>query len=1050
MNDFRIACNSPWYLTLLVLVPVVWVLSFRTLAGLGKVRRVVAIGLRTLVMTLLIVALSELQLQQVQQKLTVIYLLDQSESIPEAQRHAMLQYAAEEVAAHRDSDREDCAGLIVFGRDAAIEVQPYDDDLPIVGKLESAFQMATDATNLAAALKLAQATFPSDSAKRIVIVSDGNETLGDAEAIARMLTKEDGIGLDVVPIRVGRRAEVAVEKVTVPEQARKGQSIEARIVVNNLTQPTADDPGTVRGRLTLVRIPSEGEPETMGQPIDVELAPGKRVFTVVHEIDRPDFYTYEARFQPEDAHQDVMPQNNRATAFTQVRGKGSVLLIEDWEYPGEFDELVDRLLRMNIEVSVRQSNQLFTSLAQLQRFDCVILANVPRSSGSDTLGVTNFSDAQIQMLVRNTQQMGAGLIVLGGDRSYGAGGWANTELEKAMPVDCTIRNKKIRGVGALALLMHASEMSQGNHWQKVVAKEAIKGLGPMDYCGLIHWNDFGGGDDWLWKDASGNGMVRVGDQRGKLIARLSRMTPGDMPEFDPAMKKALAAFKKLPDASVKHMIIISDGDPSPPSTAILKAFRNAPPKGIQVTTVAIGTHGPPSRTPLQRIARVTGGRFYAVKNAKALPRIYQREVRQVTRPLVYEKPVQPRVKYRHEMLGGIDTDVFPQIKGFVLTTRKDNPLVEVSLVSPQPAEEKNATILASWTYGLGRVVALTTDAGERWADSWKNWEHYDKLFEQMVRWAMRPAQEQGRFTVATEYRDGKVRMVVTALDPNDDFLNFLNMSGSIVGPNMTPRDVSIRQTAPGRYMAEFEAKKAGSYFITIAGKMPAEDVDPAAGPASGKLVPFQLRTGVSVPYSEEFRNRQTNRALLTTLAGLKPRGGKPGNVIDGPMTAGSFDQLLATNTFRHNLAKALSSDDVWPYLLVFAACVFFADVLVRRVHVSFEWVGPLAGRARDVVFRREREPVKDERLERLRSRKAEVTASLADRRTAARFEPEPDAEVDADVIEAELAGRPSPSRAQPESESPGVAPEMSDEETYTARLLKAKREVWKDQDKPKE
>ena len=70
--------------------------------------------------------------------------------------------------------------------------------------------------------------------------------------------------------------------------------------------------------------------------------------------------------------------------------------------------------------------------------------------------MTNFSDDQIAVLVRNTQQMGAGLVMLGGPNSFGAGGWANTELEKAMPVDFQIKNAKVVPVGALVLMMHAS------------------------------------------------------------------------------------------------------------------------------------------------------------------------------------------------------------------------------------------------------------------------------------------------------------------------------------------------------------------------------------------------------------------------------------------------------------------------------------------------------------------------------------------------------------------------------------------------------------------
>ena len=67
------------------------------------------------------------------------------------------------------------------------------------------------------------------------------------------------------------------------------------------------------------------------------------MFPFRQEIDQADFYTYEARFMPDDAKDDALSQNNEATAFTHVQGKGQVLLIENWEKPGEFDHFVERL-----------------------------------------------------------------------------------------------------------------------------------------------------------------------------------------------------------------------------------------------------------------------------------------------------------------------------------------------------------------------------------------------------------------------------------------------------------------------------------------------------------------------------------------------------------------------------------------------------------------------------------------------------------------------------------------------------------------------------------
>ncbi|MFH1267719.1 MAG: VWA domain-containing protein, partial [Planctomycetota bacterium] len=176
MLNYEIGFESPWYLLLLAVVPVVWWFSFKGLAALGLGRRLVSLGLRSLVLVAFILAVAEIQLVHTNDQLTVIYLLDQSESIPAEHRRAMLGYVNQAILEHR-RQKEDFVGVIVFGRDAAIEIPPFDDDVEIV-RVES--DLDPDHTDLARAMRLAQASFPEDASKRIVLVTDGNENLGDA------------------------------------------------------------------------------------------------------------------------------------------------------------------------------------------------------------------------------------------------------------------------------------------------------------------------------------------------------------------------------------------------------------------------------------------------------------------------------------------------------------------------------------------------------------------------------------------------------------------------------------------------------------------------------------------------------------------------------------------------------------------------------------------------------------------------------------------------------------------------------------------------------
>ncbi|WP_202617385.1 VWA domain-containing protein [Roseimaritima sediminicola] len=1013
MLNFRLGFEHPVYLWLLLVLPVLWWTGYRSLAALGPLRRSLALLLRTAVLTGFILALAGVQLVWTSDRMTVMYLLDQSESIPEAKRQLMLDYVIRNVRRHRDVARNDRAGIIVFGREATIEIPPFDDDIPQLGRLES-YIGRRDATSLESALVLAQASMSDDTSRRLVIVTDGNENLGNAQKLAARLA-DSGIGIDVVPVVLQSRAEVLVEKIDLPSDIRKGQPFEARVVVNSYTDEA--DAAPVSGRLQVTRIDSEagtGAQEELLLDFPTTLAPGKSVFPLEHQIDRPAPYTFRARFVPDDEQDDGLKENNEASAYTYIRGQGRVLMIEDFSRRGEYDLMAERLRAANIEVVIRPSDQLFGSLAELQAYDAVILAGVPRVSGSADDTIVTFDDDKVEMLVRNTQQLGCGLLMIGGPEAFGAGGWSGTKLEEAMPVDFQVKNKKVEAVGALAMIMHACEMAQGNYWQKVIAQSAIEQLGPADEVGVLYWNMTG--DSWLW--GGRKGLLPVGPNKQAMMAAVRRMAPGDMPAFDNGMRMAATSLARS-NASMKHCIIISDGDPSPPSPATIRAFTD---NKITVTTVTVAGHGSVESQRMRSIANQTGGKYYEVRNAKALPKIFQREARRVARPLVHDIPggASPEVVYAHPALQGIDS-LLPPITGLVLTQTKDSPLSQVLVRSPSPSEPENATVLAVWNYGLGRTAVLTTDTGARWAQAWTDWGDYDKFYSQLVRWLMRPTGDTGKFDLATQVRNGQVQVVVSALDKEDAFLNFLDMNASAVGPDLNDIPLTMKQTAPGRYVGTFPADQAGSYFVNIA---------PQPGSAP-------LTTGVTVPYSDEFRVRDTNDALLATLVSTKPRGGQPGQLAP-PLEPDTMDDLVQENAFRKGLALARSIRDAWPWFVLAACCLFLGDVMVRRVAIDFAWLGRFIKRDQKAA---------DEtpsRLAALRERKEAVSQSIDRRRAAVRFEPTPESSDAALAEELDPAGGKSKSRSTP-SASPSLRPE-DDGKTYTERLLEAKRKARKQND----
>ena len=1024
LGNLSVSVGRPWWLILLpLLIPPLVLMSYKSLSGLGAVRRALAILLRATVVTLVVLALARLQTVRRSDRLTTMFLIDASQSIPREQRKAALDYVTE---SSKKRQANDLSGVIVFGKGPSVETPPAPSEVNLLG-IESTVD--PEYTDLAAAIKLALATFPEDTARRVVVLSDGNENRGNALEQA-LAAKNLGVQIDTVPIEYLYDREVLVEKVSIPPDVKEGETVNINVVIR-ASEPT-------RGTLQIFqksdnyRAPAPGN-ET---PQPVELTRGVNVLTLKQLITKPNFYTFTAEFIPDKDSGDQRMINNVAEGFTHARGTAQVLLIEGTR--GEHAELVKALTEKKLNVTTLlapkvdgsgsvDGDPLPTDVAQLQPYDTVILGNVPKDA---------FTEQQHELLAAHVHDMGGGLIMLGGRDSFGAGGWMNTPVEKALPVDMQIKALKVQGIGAMALIMHASEIPEGNYWQKVVAKAAIGALSNYDYAGMLHWE---GQEAWLF-------TVRpVGNGRGSMLRAIDRMTPGDMPDFDPSLQMARRGLKGVKDAMSRHIVVISDGDPTPPSNTVINGLIA---DKITVTAVLTAAHGndPGAAFTMRNLANRTKGRFYNVTNPKALPRIYQKEARTISRPLIFEQstPWTPKVNFLSEPLTGLGNGV-PPITGLVLTSLKENELVEVPIVSPLPAGQVNP-VLAHWTYGLGRSVAFTGDAGRRWAKSWPDWASYSAFWSQVVRWSMRPV-DPGNLTMTVRQDKGRIKVVVDALDKENQFLNSLEVRGYVVNPELKSTPIVLQQTAPGKYEATVESADAsGNYFVNL-------------GYLGSDRTQGVLTSGVSVPYSDEYRELKSNPTTLETIATVTGGGTTywktfPDGRADLRRTVDAVDH------FRRDpaLVNPRSFRDLWPTLLWLAAVLFLADVAVRRIAPDVDRLRKAVADQWNKLRGQEVVPAV-EYMEKLRSRKAEVGEQLDRTRAATRFEAPAPSEGSAPSVAVEPLLDPGAAPADPQGprrpsgpSGPGLAndPKQAQPESYTNRLLKAKQKVWEERDKDKD
>jgi Ca-activated chloride channel homolog len=664
--------------------------------------------------------------------------------------------------------------------------------------------------------------------------------------------------------------------------------------------------------------------------------------------------------------------------------------------PDQDRTLAEALRAAKLDTRLVGISGLPRSLAEMQSYDAVFICNV----AAGDLGEDN-----MKLIESAVRDFGIGLVCVGGDQTYAAGGYRGTPLEATLPVNMELDSKKVLPSGAIALIMHGMEFGNGNQVARDCAIGVLDALGPQDDLGVVLWN---GREEWLFP------MTKVGNKKelGKQIAGMSQ---GDLPSFGGVMKMAYEGLKKT-TANLKHILIFSDGDPGAPSQQLMSDIVG---DRITVSTVLISGHAGPDT--MTSIASQGRGRFYNIQDPSQLPQIFIKEAAVILKSAIFEEPFTPKLVAQSEVVRGMGN--FPTLRGYVCTTPK--PRAELPLIS-----DKGDPILAHWQYGLGRAVAFTSDAKARWAKDWLAWGNYQQFWGQVAQWSLRRL-ENADFTTDVTVDKGEGHISVEAIDDKGDFRNFLTLQTAVLSPKGERVNVRLEQTGPGRYEARFPTKEVGAYTLNIA-----EMKD-------GKPLGYQS-AGASVNYSPEFNAPEPNLNLLARLA--ESGGGKLLEPLTPTMLAAPL--APADNPFLHDRRKTFQPRDWWETLIKLAILLFVIDVGVRRIQLEREQIEKAWAAVKRTVFFWKGVPraaEADESLAALLTRRDQVRS----RQTAPAPEARPELfKPQTPVI---LPSRPargdSPVMDIQSPEETGAAPGAAKDQptTTTSRLLDAKRKAQRKQ-----
>jgi uncharacterized membrane protein/Mg-chelatase subunit ChlD len=904
-------------LALLLLIPALAVtiglyLTARRRVGAG--RRRVALVVRTVLLTALVFALAGFRIVLPVDRLATVFVVDLSDSIGNDGREDALAFLRETLKVIPEGD---VAGIVAFGREALVERLP--SDLADIDRIAST--PVRSASDIGAALRLATALFPDDAQKRIVLLSDGNDTSGTGQAEAALAATRD-IRIETRTIGLGVADEVLVERVTTPSTSNLGESIEI----------TADIRSTAK-QLATVRLFADGK--AAGEPQRVTLDAG--VTRVVFDVTPTDAGYHTFRVVVEAA-RDTFSQNDRADSTTIVKGEPRTLVLAGNAVVGA--ELVKALTTQRQKVDTLVPEALPTDLGALTTYDSIVLVDVPRF---------RLSDRQLAALQVYVRDIGRGLVMIGGPESYGAGGYQKTAVEETLPVDMGVRNRQKQPDVALVVVIDQSGSMDACHCnsfnggrgggtgmggvRKVdIGKEAIlraaAALTERDELGIVGFNEQA---HWVVRTQPLGG---IDDLQGKIAG----IQPNGQTNIFAGLEQAVASLEDA-TATRRHIILLTDGwSNSGQYDAILDRMKAA---GITLSTVGAGGGSNPV---LQGLAQRGGGRFYDAANPASIPDIFLKETQQVSGQQIIEEPFFPILTSSSPILRGLDQGL-PRLRGYNGTTPK--AAAQTVLVTA-----RDDPLLAQWQYGLGRSVAWTSDSTGRWARDWLGWSGFSRFFSQLVSWTF-PGEETGGIEAGFDQHAGQTTLHVESVDADGSPRDFYSTSAVVVGPDLTTTEVKLVQVAPGVYEVPLGEIDSGAYAIRVTQTRPGS-------------TPLGRTVGLVAPTPAEYRQLGTNEPFLTALR----------------TATGGAEIETAADPWIHDLRTTSRSTDLWPLLLVLALLLWPLDVALRRVSIGRREFAAARAWVRDLPRRRRATAERTATGESLLATRARATS--ADARAALR------------------------------------------------------------------
>lgn len=839
--------------------------------------------LRTAAYALAVAAAAGASLVEVsrEDRLAVVAAIDRSASIAAAERDWSGAFLDRLVGAMRP---DDSLAVTAFARDAAILAAP---GAPAPADPARA-GVDDGATSLMAAIDSA-ASVAGARGGVIVLVTDGNQTTGDAVAAAEGARRR---GLRIFPVVPPRgQAPLAIEDVSAPEVVREGRDVRLSVAVAN----RGDEP------MDATLVARQGDRELGRVPL--RIAPGRSVVDADVPAGSAGHYAITVALEGAPG---VTSSRARRTAALTVLPPPRVLLVSR-------DAALEGLLRgAGLEVT-RAATLAGTRTEDLARWQAVVFGEVSRD---DLPG-----QAQ-QALDRYVRELGGGALFTAGRGLVGDPGLRGSALERLLPVRVRDQQKPKRKerapIGLFLVLDRSSSMTYGvsdvrskpsrMEYARGAALALVSQLGDDDLVGVVAFDT---------QPTLLAPLQALSANRTAVTDAIARLQPSGGTDFKEALEIASRQLVAS-GAATRHVILLSDGASIRPAAEHEPLVEALARSGITVTSIRIGDDKD-SYALVEQIAKRTGGSFHLVTDAVSLPQLMIDDTRRMAgrerlrapgptpAPTPGEpEPFRPRAEAGAEALGGIGVGDLPVLREVAVVPLKPGAAAWLST----DRNGERVPVLAGWQNGLGRIAVFTADPSEEW----QSWGEVRRFWSQLVRWVARP-QASDELRLAMRSDDGRPVLAIDTFDAGS--------GGEIV----------VRATGRDGRVHEFTAVRRGArHFETTLPPLDTIERRVVVALRRGGATVFARDEWLPVAPAEttataEDAEAEPNRALLGRLAEIS------GGALDAPL-----ERILARVPAERRVAWPLADP-----LALAAILLALADIALRLAGRAFDRTGGAGG-----------------------------------------------------------------------------------------------------------